>query len=270
VRADGLLRSELALVFRRTRTLVVLGILAVTPALLVLAWRFTRDPVGTGPLVLPDPAGSGLLTGVFTLAPCVPLLLPLAVAVVAGESLAGEAAAGTLRGLVLAGAGRTRLLVVKFTVTAVFAVIAVLVVLAAGTAAGSAVFGVGDVALPAGGQLTVRACLVRLALVAAYAVISLLGAAAIATLLSALFDVPVTAVAGTMILVLLAQLAADLEPLSAAGPWLFTTPWPRLDLLLLDPPDWHALARNGIVQSGYLAGAGLLTWARFAGREIPV
>jgi ABC-2 type transport system permease protein len=270
VRADGLLRSELSLVFRRTRTLVVLGILALTPVLLAVAWWVGGDPVGTGPLVLADPSGSGLLTGVFTLAPCVPLLLPLAVAVVAGESLAGEAAAGTLRGLLVAGTGRTRLLLVKFTTTALFAVVAVLVVLGAGTAAGAALFGVHDLALATGGQLSVRGALLRLGLVAVYAAISLLGAAAVGTLLSALSDVPVTAVAGTMILVLTAQLAAGLGPLSAVAPWLFTTPWTRLDQLLLSPPDWAALAHNGIVQGAYLAGAGLLAWARFAGREVPV
>lgn len=269
MRADGLLRSELALVFRRSRTLSVLGILALTPALLAVAWWFAGDPVGIGPVVLADPSGSGLLTGVFALAPCVPLLLPLAVAVVAGESLAGEVATGTLPGLLLAGTGRTRLLAVKFTTTVVFAGVAVLVALAAGTAAGSLLFGVHDLTPATGGQLSIRACLLRVALVAAYAVVSLLGAAAIGTLLSALFDVPVTAVAATMVLVLLAQLAADLGPLSAAGPWLFTTPWPRLDRLLATPPDWSVLARNGVVQGCYLAGAGLLTWIRFAWREVP-
>jgi ABC-2 type transport system permease protein len=269
VRADGLLRSELALVLRRTRTLTVLGILALTPAGLAVAWWANGDPVGTGPVVLADPAGSGLLTGVFPLAPCGPRLLPLAVAVGAGESLAGEAAAGTLRGLLVAGAGRTRLLVVKFTATAVFAVVAVAVVLAAGTATGAALFGVGDVTFP-GGHLSTRGCLLRLGLVAVYAVVSLLGAAAIGTLLSALSDVPVTAVAGTTVLVLLAQLAAGLGPLTAVAPWLFTTPWPRLDQLLLTPPDLHALGRNAIVQGAYLAGAGLLSWLRLVTRNVPV
>jgi len=44
----------------------------------------------------------------------IPLFLPMAVAVVAGDAVSGEANTGTLRYLLTVPVGRTRLLAVKF------------------------------------------------------------------------------------------------------------------------------------------------------------
>ena len=56
---------------------------------------------------------NGALFPVAALAIVLPLFLPIAVAVVAGDSIAGEAQAGTLRYLLARPVGRTRLLVAK-------------------------------------------------------------------------------------------------------------------------------------------------------------
>ena len=61
-----------------------------------------------------------------------PLFLPIAVAVVAGDSIAGEAQAGTLRYLLARPAGRTRLLVAKLISVLAFALVTVLIVAAVG------------------------------------------------------------------------------------------------------------------------------------------
>ena len=57
-----------------------------------------------------------------------PLFLPIAVAVIAGEAIAGEAQQGTLRYLLVRPVGRTRLLVAKLVSVMVFVVLTVLVV----------------------------------------------------------------------------------------------------------------------------------------------
>ncbi len=56
------------------------------------------------------------------------LVLPVVVAVVSGDSVAGEAGYGTLRYLLAVPAGRTRLLAVKFAAIAVWATTATFVV----------------------------------------------------------------------------------------------------------------------------------------------
>ena len=68
---------------------------------------------GQGPAFLSAVLANGALFPLAALAIVLPLFLPIAVAVVAGDSIAGEAQAGTLRYLLVRPVGRTRLLVAK-------------------------------------------------------------------------------------------------------------------------------------------------------------
>ena len=87
---------------------------------------------GTGPAFLSAVLSNGSLFPVAALAIVLPLFLPVAVAVIAGDSIAGEAQAGTLRYLLIRPVGRTRLLVAKLVAVFVFVVLAVLVVAGTG------------------------------------------------------------------------------------------------------------------------------------------
>ena len=71
---------------------------------------------------------NGSLFSVAALAIVLPLFLPIAVAVVAGDSIAGEAQGGTLRYLLVRPVGRTRLLVAKLVAVLAFTVVAVVLV----------------------------------------------------------------------------------------------------------------------------------------------
>ena len=71
---------------------------------------------------------NGALFPLAALAIVLPLFLPIAVAVVAGDSIAGEAQAGTLRYLLARPAGRTRLLVAKLVAVLAFVLVTVLIV----------------------------------------------------------------------------------------------------------------------------------------------
>ena len=81
------------------------------------------------------------------------LFLPLAVAPIAGDSVAGEANIGTLRYLLAVPVGRTRLLAVKYAAIVVFSVAATLLVAVVGSVVGLAIFGGGDVTLLSGTQV---------------------------------------------------------------------------------------------------------------------
>ena len=74
----------------------------------------------------------------------------MAVGVIAGDSIAGEANAGTLRYLLVAPAGRTRLLLAKYAGVMVFCLAATLVVAASALATGALLFPLGDVTLLSG------------------------------------------------------------------------------------------------------------------------
>src|SRR5919199_65380 len=135
-----LLRSELRLVFGRRRNQALLAALACVPVLIAVAIRLSEGGGGRrggggdgdGPAFIGQIAGNGLFVGFTALVVTLPLFLPLAVSVAAGEAVAGEASIGTLRNLLVVPVGRTRLLVVKFAGIVAFAVAAALTVGAAG------------------------------------------------------------------------------------------------------------------------------------------
>ena len=72
-----------------------------------------RAATGSGPALPVAVLANGSLFSIAALAIVLPLFLPMSVAVVAGEAVAGEAQAGTLRYLLVRPVGRTRLLVPK-------------------------------------------------------------------------------------------------------------------------------------------------------------
>lgn len=119
----ALLGSEPSVLFRRVRTWAMLLALAAVPILIAVAVKLSsRDvPPGRGPLFLDRVSQNGLFVAFTALVVCVPLFLPLTVGVVAGDTIAGEANLGTLRYLLIAPAGRVRLLLVKYTGAVAFA-----------------------------------------------------------------------------------------------------------------------------------------------------
>ena len=138
-----LLRSELRLVFGRRRNIALLGALACVPILIAVAIRLAGPPRrgdggGGGPAFLGSITDNGLFVAFTALVVTLPLFLPLAVSVAAGEAVAGEASIGTLRNLLVVPVGRTRLLLVKFAGIVAFGIAAALTVGAAGVLIGFA------------------------------------------------------------------------------------------------------------------------------------
>ena len=106
---------ELRKLVRRPRTWVSVFLLCLLPAIVAvfLAVSGIGPRPGQGPTFLSAVLTEGQLFPAAALAIVLPVFLPLAVAVTAGEAVAGEAAAGTLRYLLVRPVGRTRLLVAK-------------------------------------------------------------------------------------------------------------------------------------------------------------
>src|ERR1700758_3992367 len=125
VRAYGrLLASELRLVFGRRRNQLLLLVVALFPLLIGIALK-VASPKGAGggggphgpnngAAFFNQLAGNGVFLTFIALTMLLILVLPVVVAIVAGDSVAGESGHGTLRYLLAVPAGRTRLLSVKY------------------------------------------------------------------------------------------------------------------------------------------------------------
>ncbi|MDF3301932.1 ABC transporter permease [Streptomyces tropicalis] len=275
LRTLGLLRSELSTTFRRWRTLALLAVLAAVPVLVGIAVRIqTGDGQqsgrggGGGPAFLTQVTHNGLFLVFTALAATLPFFLPLAVGVVAGDAVAGEANAGTLRYLLVAPAGRTRLLVVKYATTTAFCLVATLVVALSALAVGALLFPLGDLMTISGTRITFADGLGRALLIALAVAVSLTGLAALGLFVSTLTNSGVAAMATTVGLLITVQITDQLPQLHAIQPYLFPHYWLSFADLMRDPVYWDDLVKNLQLQALYAAVFGSAAWARFTTKDV--
>jgi ABC-2 type transport system permease protein len=265
------LRSELGLIFLRWRNLALLAVLAAIPLLIGIALRLSAHGGGgdgEGPPFFTQVAGNGVFLALVSLTVLLTLVLPLAIAVVAGDSVAGEASHGTLRYLLAIPAGRTRLLAVKYTALVIFCLAACAVVTVAALIIGAALFPVGPVTLLSGDTISLGAGLLRLAFVALYVAAAMASLAAIGLAISTLTEHPIGAITAIMVLALASEVSDSVPQFAVVHPYLPTHWWLSFDALLRSPIAWpdlmHGLASFGI----YAIIFGTIAWARFAAADV--
>jgi ABC-2 type transport system permease protein len=127
-----LLRSELRLIMGRRRNQAGMLVLAAVPVLIAVALKFSQPREGRGPDFLSSATSNGIFVALTALTIELALFLPLAVAVLSGDTIAGEANLGTLRYLLTVPVHRTRLLAVKYVSLVIGAFIGVVVVAGTG------------------------------------------------------------------------------------------------------------------------------------------
>ena len=262
-------RAELLTQFRRRRVKALLLVLAAIPALLaVLVYASGGPSTGEGPTFLDQVTHNGMFAALAGLTVTVPFFLPLTVAVMAGDTVAGEASLGTLRYLLVRPAGRSRLLLVKAGTAAAFCLAAGLAVAAGGLIAGAILFPLGRVTTLSGDTLSLGSGMLRTVVAALVVGASLFGMAAIGLFISTLTDVPVGAMAATVGFAVLSAVLDGVPQVHAIHPWLFTHNWFAFSDLLRTPVRWTAIWQDLTLQLGYVAVFGAAAWARFTTKDV--
>ncbi|WP_409059114.1 ABC transporter permease [Streptomyces sp. SYP-A7185] len=272
----GLFRSELGITFRRWRTLALLGVLAAVPILVGVAVKIETSDGSTlggggeagGPAFIAQVTNNGLFLVFTALAATLPFFLPMAVGVVAGDSIAGESSAGTLRYLLVAPAGRTRLLLVKYATTMTFCLLATLVVALSALAVGALLFPVGEVTTISGTRIGFGEGLLRALLIALVVAASLVGLAALGLFVSTLTSSGIAAMATTVGLLITVQILDQIPQLHALQPYFFSHYWLSFADLMREPVYWDELIKNLGLQGLYAAVFGSAAWARFGAKDI--
>ncbi len=263
------LGSELRLVLGRRRNLVLLAVLACAPIALGIAVDVSPPGGGgDGPNFLSQVTQNGLFLVFTSLTITLPLFLPLAVAIAAGDAVAGESTAGTLRNLLVVPVGRTRLLAVKYVGILVYAALCTLTVAVVGLVVGLVLFPHGAVTLLSGDSVPYSSALGRAALVAVYVVVSLTGVAAIGLFVSTLTEVPVAAVAAVAVLTVLSQIIDAVPQVAVLHPYLFTHPWMAFGELLRGTVAAGPLVHGVLTQLAYVVVFAAAAWARLTTKDI--
>jgi ABC-2 type transport system permease protein len=267
---------ELRKTFRRPRTWGTIAALNALPILVAVLLQITNlaPRPGQGPAFLSAVLSNGQLFPLAALAIVLPLFLPIAVAVVAGDSVAGEAQAGTLRYLLARPAGRTRLLVAKLVAVLAFVLVTVVVVAVVGYLIGRTLFATpppGTVAVTlsvSGTSLTPGQIAARTLLAVGYVAVSMLGVAAFALFFSTLTDSPLGASLGALAILVASSLLFTLNAASPIAPYLPTRYWLSFIDFFRDPIQWRDVTRGLALQGIYVGVLLAAAWANFTTKDI--
>jgi ABC-2 type transport system permease protein len=269
---------ELHKLVLRPRIWITILLLCALPAgvAVLLATAEFNPPPGQGAAFLSAVTSNGSLYPAAALALVLPVLLPLAVAVTAGDAVAGEAAAGTLRYLLARPVGRTRLLLAKLVAVAAFTVLAVLLVVLTSLGVGIALFGTGAEAVGQAGSitslsgvtLTPAELTLRLVGAVTYIITSMLGFGVIALFLSTVTDSALGAALGALTVLVSSSVLETLDAAAALKPYLPTHYWLSWIDFFRDPVFWHNIQLGMLLQAGYLLVFFGAAWANFATKDV--
>jgi ABC-2 type transport system permease protein len=267
-----LLASELRLIFRRWRNLALLAVLVILPVVLGIGLKVAGPNGGGGggpeSTFFAQLAGNGVFLAFIALSILLTLVLPLVIAVVSGDSLAGEAGAGTLRYLLTVPAGRTRLLAVKYTAVVIFGLAACLLVTVVSLIMGVILFPVGQVTLLSGTTVSLGVGLVHLLYVTLYVAAAMAALGAIGLAISSFTEHPIGAIAAVLVLAVASEVADQVAQFAVIHPYLPTHFWLSFDSLLRTPIDTSTLLHGLLSFAVYIVIFCSIGWARFASADV--
>ena len=276
----ALIRTEFTKAARRTRTLIIALLLIGLPTLIVVAInahgnRPDRGDNGDGLFRLAHQ--SGLLVPAAVLTAMSGFLLVVIAGTFAGDSVAGDAAWGNLRYLLMRPVARGRLLIAKAFVAAVLIWIATIVVALAGLVAGIVLFGAHPVVVPRFSgfngnetgniglfQLSTGVLLLRTVFATAYVAFGFTALLAVGTFFSTLTDTAASAIGATIGTYIVSEI---LDAISQLGRVRYAFPTHYLDSwssMFTENRFSHDMVAGVVVQLAYLVvfGTAALLWFR--------
>ncbi|MBP2319967.1 ABC-2 type transport system permease protein [Kibdelosporangium banguiense] len=271
---------ELHKLVLRPRVWLSVALLCALPAIVAvfLATTDIAPPPGQGAVFLSAVLTNGSLFPAAALALVLPIFLPLAVAVIAGDSIAGEASTGTLRYLLVRPVGRTKLLLAKLIALAVFVLGAVLLVVLTSLVIGTTLFGSGAEAVGgqpgaavtslSGASLGPMDVVLRLSGAVGYIVLSMLGFGAIALFLSTLTESALGAALGAISVLVTSSVLEALEAATVIKPYLPTHYWLSWIDFFRDPILWRNIDSGVQLQLVYIGLFFAAAWANFATKDV--
>lgn len=266
-----LYRAELRWIFRRPRTLIVLGLLAAFPVIIGVAVRLAsggESQAGDGDAPLFVTAVTNALAlplGALTM--LLGLFLPLAVAMSGADAIAGEQSTGALRGWLLAPVGRGRLLAVKSVGVATVALAATALVALTGLATGLILNGADGMFTLSGTTLSLWDTLGRIGIAVLWVTLQLLAVGAIALAISTTTEHPMLVVASILGGLIVSGVLGIFDALSWLHPFLLTDSWSALPDLLRDPIAYDAMGEGALRAACYLVIGLSLAYARMISRD---
>jgi ABC-2 type transport system permease protein len=219
---------------------------------------------------------NGLTFTLYSLMFAFSLLIPIFVAMNAGGQIAGERRAGTLRMICIRPVSRVSIVLSKFLVVAIHAYLLMAFFIALNLLVGLLFVGWGNLELYPGplnlvdapGQILRDDALWRFFYASFSGTWALLVVAAIALLLSVLFENPVTAVAATLAIYLMLYIVGRIEFFVTIRPFFFTTDMDFWRDVLKPEIPWANFYHYAATCGAYIFGLLLMSVLIFERKDI--
>jgi ABC-2 type transport system permease protein len=264
-------RVELAKAFHRWRTWLLAAAIAGIPIVIVFAIKVSppraQDAQDAPPFLL-QIATSGLYAALTGLAVVQPFFLPLATGLFAGDAVAGEAQAGTLRYLLLRPVRRTRLVLAKYASSMTLLGFLVAATILSGVVAGAVVFGLHPMPTLSGTTLSVGEGLLRIGGTGLYMLAAISGVACIGLFISTRTDSGPGAAVATIVIAIASQIMGQISSLDAIHPYLPTNGWLAFTGFFRFPVDWTQMRSGVAVSATYTAVFLTLATVGFRHRDV--
>ncbi|RJQ83654.1 ABC transporter permease [Amycolatopsis panacis] len=269
-----LVAAELRWIFRRPRTLAVLGLLALVPIVIGVGLTLVgQNASGNGGgdqegALISAAVNNAFVLPIAAMVMTLTLLLPLASAMAGADAIAGEAAHGTLRGWLIAPVSRGRLLTVKAIGVGVVTLVAVLGMCVTGVVTGLILNGTDSLFTLSGTTLSLGGALVRILLVAGWIVLQMWAVGAVALAVSSWTEHPMLVVASVLAGNIVFTILGLLSSLDWLHPFLLTNNWAMAPAEVLQDPMSSTLLGEGALRAACYLVVGLsIAYGRLSTRD---
>jgi ABC-2 type transport system permease protein len=244
-------RWELRKLLSQKRTYLGLALVIVLPLIFVIFEGVHHAHNHQGNIFATEITQSGLATPVLMLLFMSGFFLPLAASLVSGDIFANEDGNGTLKTILTRSVDRGQVFAAKALAAMTYAATAVFLSAAVATVAGVASWGFHSVTTFSGTVVSAPEALLLVFAANAVYLIPLFALAAIGVLLSAATRNSAGAVVGTIGLVILLFIVAQIPGLEGIQPYLLTEQFQAWQGLLRTPTDWAPIAHSAWVCALY-------------------
>jgi ABC-2 type transport system permease protein len=264
-------RWELRKLVSQKRTYLGFGLAVILPLIFVIVQN-VRQPHDRGhggdSIFSAQITQSGLATPVLMLLFLSAFMLPLIASLVAGDIVANEDGNGTLKTILTRSVDRGQVFAAKALAAMLYATVAVLLSAIVATAAGVASWGFHSITTFSGTVVSAPEGLLLVFASNACYLIPLFAVVAIALLLSTSTRNSAAAVVGTVGVVILLFIVAQIPGLEGIRPYLLTEQFENWHGLLRTPTDWTPILHSLWVCALYAALALIASYLVFLRRDV--
>jgi ABC-2 type transport system permease protein len=261
-------RWELRKLVAQVRTYLGLGLLTLLPVIFVVFESLHHQHDQRDNIFAAQITQSGLATPVLMLLFMSGFFLPVVAALVAGDIFSNEDGNGTLKTILTRSVDRGQVFAAKTLAALSYAVLAVLVAASVATIAGIASWGFHSVRTYSGTLVSAPEALLLVAGANAAYLIPLFAVAAIGLMLSTVTRNSAAAVVGTIGIVILLFIIAQIPGLESIQPYLLTEQFQAWQGLLRTPTDWAPIAHSAWLCALYGVPALLAGYLVFLRRDV--